>query len=142
MTTGSGSDGVLVASSAKTGWNKKQPSIIKEKIKRAVTDSGEGIEYSPKKPAIANLMSIYSSFSELSFSEIEKKFKGKGYGDFKNDLAELVIKKLKPFQEKKKALNKKPKYVKKVLEDGAKKASKIAKKNLLEIKKKMNLFKN
>ena len=116
------------------------PAIIKEKIKRAVTDSGKEIEYSPKKPAIANLMSIYSAFSELSFAEIEKKFTGKGYGDFKNDLAELVIEKLKPFQARKKELDKDPGYVKKVLEDGAKKASKIAKKNLLEIKKKMDLI--
>ena len=116
------------------------PDVIKEKIKRAVTDSGKEIEYSPKKPAIANLMSIYSAFSELSFSEIEKKFHGKGYGDFKNDLAELVIEKLKPFQAKKKELDKDPGYVKKVLDDGAKKARKIAKKNLLEIKKKMNLI--
>jgi len=116
------------------------PAIIKDKIKRAVTDSGKEIEYSPKKPAIANLMSIYSAFSELSFSEIEKKFTSKGYGDFKNDLAELVIEKLKPFQAKKKELDKNPSYVKKVLDDGAKKASKIAKKNLLEIKKKMGLI--
>ena len=116
------------------------PSTIKDKIKRAVTDSGKGIEYSPKKPAIANLMSIYSAFSNLSFSEIEKKFKNKGYRHFKNDLAELIIKELKPFQKKKKALDKKPDYVKKVLEDGAKKARKIAQKNLLEIKKKMNLI--
>ena len=116
------------------------PSTIKDKIKRAVTDSGKGIEYSPKKPAIVNLMSIYSAFSNLSFSEIEKKFIGKGYGNFKKDLAELIIKELKPFQKKKKALDKKPDYVKKVLEDGAKKARKIAQKNLLEIKKKMNLL--
>ncbi|MBU1177369.1 tryptophan--tRNA ligase [Patescibacteria group bacterium] len=116
------------------------PAIIKEKIKRAVTDSGKEIEYSPKKPAIANLMSIYSAFSDLSFSEIEKKFTSKGYGDFKNDLAELVIEKLKPFQAKKKELEKKPAQVKKILENGAKQASKIAKKNLLEIKKKMGLI--
>ncbi len=116
------------------------PGVIREKIKKAVTDSGEGIEYSPKKPAIANLMSIYSAFSNLSFSEIEKKFIGKGYGHFKNDLAELIIKELKPFQEKKKALDKRPDYVKKVLADGAKRAGLIAKKNLLEIKKKMGLI--
>ena len=116
------------------------PALIREKIRKAVTDSGREIEYSPKKPAIVNLMSIYSAFSDLSFIEIERKFKGKGYGDFKKELAELVIKKLKPFQEKKRVLNKKPGYIKKVLENGAKQASKIAKKNLFEIKKKMNLI--
>jgi len=116
------------------------PALIREKIKRAVTDSGKEIEYSPKKPAIVNLMSIYSAFSDLSFAEIEKKFTGKGYGDFKKELAELVIKKLKPFQDRKKEFEKKPVQVKKILEDGAKRARKIAQKNLLEIKKKMNLI--
>jgi len=114
--------------------------IIKDKIKKAVTDSGKEIEYSPKKPAIANLMSIYSAFSNLSFSEIEKKFNGKGYGNFKNDLAELIIKELKPFQTRKKELEKNPAQIKKILDNGAKQARKIAQKNLLEIKKKMNLL--
>ena len=116
------------------------PAIIKDKIKKAVTDSGKEIEYSPKKPAIANLMSIYSAFSNLSFSEIEKKFNGKGYGNFKNDLAELIIKELKPFQTRKKELEKNPAQIKKILDNGAKQARKIAQKNLLEIKKKMNLL--
>jgi len=85
-------------------------------------------------------MSIYSAFSNLSFSEIEKKFNGKGYGNFKNDLAELIIKELKPFQTRKKELEKNPAQIKKILDNGAKQARKIAQKNLLEIKKKMNLL--
>ncbi len=116
------------------------PTQIEEKIKKAVTDSEQGIEYSPKKPAIANLMTIYSVFSNLSLNEIEKKYKNKGYADFKKDLAKVVIKGLKPFQEKKKALDKKPDYINKVLADGAKKARKIAQKNLLLAKKKMGLI--
>jgi len=116
------------------------PTIIKDKIKKAVTDSGKEIKYNPKKPAITNLMSIYSAFSKLSFSEIEKKFTNKGYGDFKNDLAELVIKKLKPFQARKKELENNPAQIKKILDDGAKKARKIAQKNILEVKKKMSLI--
>ncbi len=115
------------------------PSVIEEKIKKAVTDSEQGIEYNPKKPAIANLMTIYSIFSKLSFDEIEKKYKDKGYAEFKKDLADVVIKGLKPFQDKKKELDKNPDYVKKSLADGAKKVQKIAQKNLLEAKKKMGL---
>jgi len=116
------------------------PAEIKDKVKKAVTDSGTGIEYSPKKPAIANLMTIYSLFSGLSFNRIEEKYKGKGYADFKSDLADIVIKGLKSFQKNKKALDKKPAYVKKVLDDGAKKAENIAEKNLLAAKKKMGLI--
>ncbi len=116
------------------------PSVIREKVKKAVTDSGSEIKHGPKKPAISNLISIYSSFSGLSYDRIEKKYKNKGYGDFKNDLAEIIIKKLKPFQEKKKILEKNPDKIKKILENGAKKARPIAQKTIKEVKQKMGLI--
>lgn len=116
------------------------PNSIRQKIKKAVTDSGKEIKYTPQKPAIANLINIYAVFSNLSFNEIERKYKNKGYAQFKEDLAEIVIKGLKSFQDKKKALEKKPSYVKKVLQDGAKKAQPIAQKTLAQVKQKMGLI--
>ncbi len=116
------------------------PAIIKDKIKKAVTDSGKKIEYSPKKPAIANLITIYSAFSGLTANQIEQKYQNKGYADFKKDLAQVIIKGLKPFQEKKKTLDKNPDYVKNILTNGAQTARKIAQKNLQEVKKKMGLI--
>ena len=113
------------------------PDIIKEKIKKAVTDSGKEIEHTPKKPAIANLMTIYHCFS---FEAIEKKYKNKGYVQFKDDLAKVVIKGLKIFQEKKKGLEKKPAYVKEILQDGAQKARPIAQKTIQQVKQKMGLI--
>lgn len=115
------------------------PDIIKQKIKKAVTDSGTTIKYDPKRPAIANLMTIYKHFSDLSFSAIEEKYKNKGYAQFKEDLAEVVIKGLKPFQEKKSVLEKNPKELEKILQDGAKKAKAIAQKTLQKAKQKMGL---
>jgi len=115
------------------------PSLIREKIKKAITDSGKGIKYSPNKPAIANLMTIYQCFSGLSFNQIEKKYQNKGYGQFKEDLAKIIIKGLKKFQEKKKALEKKPAQIKKILDDGAKKARPMAQKTLAQVKQKMGL---
>jgi len=115
------------------------PTLIEEKIKKAVTDSGKEIQYSPKKPAILNLMAIHHCFSGLSYNEIEKKYKGKGYGQFKQDLAKIVVKALKPFQTKKKDLEKKPDQVKKILDQGNKKAQKIASQTLDRAKKKMGL---
>jgi len=116
------------------------PTLIKDKIKKAVTDSGKEIEHTPKKLAIANLMTIYHCFSGLSFDQIEKKYKNKGYAQFKEDLAKVIIKGLKPFQEKKRALEKKPAYVKKIIQDGAKKAQPIAQKTLKQAKQKMGLI--
>ena len=116
------------------------PAQISQKIKKAVTDSGKEIKYTPQKPAIANLITIYSAFSKLSPSEIEKKYKNKGYAQFKDDLAEIIINGLKPFQKKKKALEKKPAYIKKILQDGAKKAQPMAQKTLQQAKQKMGLI--
>lgn len=116
------------------------PSLIKEKIKKAVTDSGKEIKYTPQKPAIANLIDIYHSFSELSFKEIEAKYKNKGYAQFKEDLAKVIIKGLKPFQEKKKALVKKPAYLKQILAKGAQEARPMAQKKLQQVKQKMGLL--
>lgn len=116
------------------------PHLIKDKIKKAVTDSGTKIEHSPKKPAIANLMNIYQAFSGFSLKEIETKYQNKGYAQFKEDLAEVVIKGLTPFQKKKKELEKKPDYVQKVLAEGVKKIKPIAQKTLREVKQKMGLI--
>lgn len=115
------------------------PAIIKQKIKKAVTDSKTTIKYDLKRPAIANLMAIYKHFSNLSFEAIEKKYKNKGYAQFKEDLADVIIKGLKPFQEKKNALEKNPKELEKILQDGAKKAKVIAQKTLKTVKQKMGL---
>lgn len=115
--------------------------VIRRKLKIAVTDSGREINYDLKnKPAISNLLTIYSLFSEKSILEIEKKYKNRGYADFKKDLAEVIIKDLAPLQQKKQALLKKPALLKKILNDGAKKAKNIAQKTLSEVKKKMGLI--
>lgn len=117
------------------------PASIREKIKKAVTDSGKEIKYDLKnKPGISNLLTIYHLFSGKSISEIEKKYKGKGYGKFKKDLAEVIIKGLKPFQEKRKKYEKTPQLVKKILAKGTQKAQKIAKQTMKEVKEKMGLI--
>ena len=117
------------------------PSLIREKIKKAVTDSGKEIKYDlNQKLAISNLLTIYHLFSNKSILEIEKKYKNKGYAEFKKDLAEVVVKGLKPFQEKRKKYEKNPQLVKKILTEGTKKAQKIAQKSIKEVKKKMGLM--
>ncbi|HHY68925.1 MAG TPA: tryptophan--tRNA ligase [Bacillota bacterium] len=74
---------------------------IVKKIRRAVTDSGREIIYLPEeKPAIANLMTIYALCTGKSLPEIEQHFSGKGYADFKKDLADVVIQELMPVQER------------------------------------------
>lgn len=117
------------------------PDKIKEKIKTAVTDSGKEIKYDPeKKPAISNLLTIYHLFSEKPIAEIEKEYENKNYAEFKKDLAEIIINSLKPFQQKRKELQTKPKLVKKILHKNEKQAQKIAHQNMRDVKKKMGLL--
>ena len=117
------------------------PVLIRQKIKTAKTDSGKEIKYDPrKKPAISNLLTIYHLFSNKSIADLEKKYKGKGYAQFKKDLAEVIIKGLKPFQEKRKKYQKNPQLVKKILAKGHKKAQKLAQDTIKEVKTKMGLL--
>jgi tryptophanyl-tRNA synthetase len=116
------------------------PEIIRQKIKTAVTDSGKEIKFDEKnKPAISNLLTIYHLFSGKSISDLEKKYQGKGYAEFKKDLAEVIIRGLKPFQEKRKKLEKNPRLITKILADGEKKAKKIAQETMKEVKRKVGL---
>ncbi|RJQ14223.1 tryptophan--tRNA ligase [Candidatus Parcubacteria bacterium] len=117
------------------------PQVIKEKIMRATTDSGSEIKFDEKnKPAISNLLTIYHLFSQMTVSSIEQKFKGKGYASFKTALADLIIEKLQPLQEKQKQLLKNKEKLVSILNAGTKKARLIAQKTLKEVKRKIGLI--
>ena len=116
------------------------PEKIQEKIMKAVTDTGKQIKYSlTQKPGISNLLTIYSLFSGKDIKEIEKKFKNKGYAEFKKDLSKLLIEKLEPFRRKKKEFELREVYVKEILEQGRKKAKTIAQSTIAGVRKKMGL---
>jgi len=108
------------------------------KIKKAVTDSGAEIVYSDDKPALKNLINIYSLLSDKPIKEIEKMFAGKGYADFKKDLADVVANFLRPLQEKYNAFS--DEEVLKILREGAEKVRPLAKKKLEEVKKKVGFI--
>ncbi|MEI6596736.1 MAG: tryptophan--tRNA ligase [bacterium] len=114
------------------------PEVAVKKIMRAVTDSGSEIKYDQKKkPAIANLMTIYSLLSGMSIKELEQKYKNKGYGDFKKDLAEVVKKFLTEFQIKYNSFT--DEEVKQILKDGADKIRPIAEETLKNVKIKLGI---
>lgn len=113
------------------------PEVAKKKIMKAVTDSGSEIKYTEDKPALCNLLTIYSQLSGDLISNIVEKYTGKGYGDFKKDLAELVANFLVDFQEKFNNIS--DEEVKELLVKGAKKARKIAAKKMEEVKQKIGI---
>lgn len=73
---------------------------IKRKIKRSVTDSLGVVKYNDEQPGIKNLIDIYSNLSKKSVEEIVNMYEGKGYGIFKEDVAEVVSEALRPIREK------------------------------------------
>lgn len=116
------------------------PEIIEKKIMSAVTDPGKTIKYNlAEKPGISNLLTIYSLFSGKSIKESEKRFKNKGYSDFKKSLAKLLIDSLDPYRRKRKELLAREIYVKEILEQGRKKAQILAQSTMTEVRKKMGL---
>ena len=117
------------------------PETIREKIKAAVTDSGSEIKYDARnKPAVSNLLTIYSLFSGKTIAELEKNYAGKNYTVFKKDLAEIIIEGLSPIQKKYEELSANPDYLKKVLRDGAEKAKTIASQTMAEVRSKIGFL--
>lgn len=115
------------------------PDRIRETIMRATTDSLSEIKFDENRPGIYNLLEIYQPFSGKSREEIEASFAGKGYAEFKKELADLVIEGLKSLQDKYQKLVADPSYLDNVLKTGAQKAKEIADKKLTEAKQKVGL---
>jgi tryptophanyl-tRNA synthetase len=109
------------------------PDEIRKKFKSAVTDSGKDVTYDESRPGISNLISLYHLFSGKEISDIEQDFEGKGYGDFKTALAEVVVQALEPIQMRAKELSADPAYIRAVLEEGNDKARQTASKTLKEV---------
>ena len=103
-----------------------EPDVIRRKIRRSKTDSGTQIVASPDKPAITNLLGIYAATTGRSISELEAEYEGKGYGDFKKDLAEVVVEGLSPVREKALELLDHPRELDEILDAGAERARKVA----------------
>jgi tryptophanyl-tRNA synthetase len=115
------------------------PKQIEKKIKSAVTDS-EGIVKFDKenRPGISNLISIYSILAKKSITDIEAQYEGKGYGDFKADLAQVVVNEFEPIQTKYRELMEST-YLDEVLDKGAEKANAVASKMVKKMENAMGL---
>lgn len=116
------------------------PEDITKKLLSAQTDSGKDVKYNvTKKPGISNLLTIYSLLTGKTTKDIEKEFKGKGYGEFKKSLAGIIVNYLEPFRRKQKELSTREVYVQEILKQGQSRALTIAQETMKEVKEKMGL---
>ena len=115
------------------------PDVIRRKIKRAVTDSGTEVRPGPDKPALSNLLEIYRIFSGETEEAIVERFAGKGYADFKADLADVVVDGLTPLQARVRELEADRGFVFGVLKDGAERAEAIAGRTMQRVRERVGL---
>ena len=112
---------------------------IRRKIRRAATDSGSEVVAAPDKPALTNLLTIYSLLSGETIPTLEERYAGKGYGAFKTDLAEVVVESLAPIQARLANLEANPDIARAVLTDGADRARARAIPKMSEVRDRMGL---
>lgn len=113
--------------------------VINKKIKSAVTDSESTIGYDlVNRKGISNLLEIYSCLTGETIDELVEKYEGKGYGDFKSDLAEVVVAELEPIQKRMKVILESGE-IDEILDNGRDAAMKFAMKKISKVKHKVGL---
>ncbi|BFU42274.1 tryptophan--tRNA ligase [Krasilnikovia sp. MM14-A1004] len=105
----------------------EDPARSAKKIKSAVTDTGREILYDEEnKPGVSNLLTMYAALTARTIDELLEEYDGKGYGDLKKDLAEVVVEFVTPIQERTRAYLDDPAHLDKLLAIGADKARAVA----------------
>ena len=117
-----------------------EPNVIRKKISRAVTDSIGIVNYTDEQPGVKNLINILCAIKGYTPEEVVKMYDGKGYAEFKNDVAEAIVEELAPVQEKVKALLGNKKALEEIYKKGAEKANYAAMKTLRKMQKKIGLI--
>jgi tryptophanyl-tRNA synthetase len=110
------------------------PKVSAKKIRSAVTDSETEVRYDEEgKPGVANLLTIYSALTGTAVADLEQQYAGKGYGDFKGDLADVVVDFVTPFRDRTNELLNDRAELDGVLARGAEQAREIASRTLADV---------
>jgi tryptophanyl-tRNA synthetase len=110
------------------------PKVSAKKIRSAVTDSGRDVIFDPEnKAGVANLLTIYAALTGRKISELEDEYAGRGYGDFKKDLADVVVEFVTPFREKTLGYLDDPAQLDAILAAGAERARAVTEPTLTKV---------
>jgi tryptophanyl-tRNA synthetase len=117
------------------------PKASAKKIRSAVTDTEREIRYDPvAKPGIANLLTIYAALTERKVSELEAEYAGRGYGDLKKDLAEVVVEFTTPLAERVRLYLDDPAELDRILARGATRAREVSSATLAAVHEKIGFL--
>jgi len=112
-------------------WLLDEPTKTAKKIKSAVTDADREIRFDRgEKPGVSNLLTLHSTFSGTSIADLEAQFEGKGYGDLKKEVAEVVVSEFAPVRERTLELLADPAELDRMLSKNAERANEMAQKTL------------
>ncbi|MDP9434014.1 MAG: tryptophan--tRNA ligase [Actinomycetota bacterium] len=125
---------------AGTVWVLDDPKTVQKKVKSAVTDAGREVRAGEDKPGITNLLTILSVATGKPVPEIEAAYDGRGYGDFKGDVAEAVVGLFAPVRERYAALVAEPDRLDDVLADGAARAGEVARRTVAQVRDRVGLL--
>lgn len=117
--------------------------VIAKKIKSATTDSEGIIEYrenDPTKAGINNLLCIMAAVTGKKIEEVAAEYSGKGYGDFKTDVAEAVVEHIRPIRERYDELSNNKDYLEQIYKNGMERANKMAARTITKVKKKVGFI--
>ena len=113
----------------------EDPAKIAKNIRSAVTDTDGEVRYDPEhKPGISNLLVIHSVLSGTPVEEVAASFEGRGYGDLKKEVADVVVERLTPFQERMTELLDDPAELDRILADGADRAREVAQATMARVR--------
>ena len=111
-----------------------EPQVSARKIRSAVTDSGSEIRFDEEeKPGISNLLTICSALTGRTIADLEKEYDGRGYGDFKKDLADVVVEFVTPFRDRTLELLQDRAQLDTILREGAARANAVAERTLADV---------
>ncbi|MBU3113627.1 tryptophan--tRNA ligase [Clostridium lacusfryxellense] len=116
------------------------PEVIRKKVNRAVTDSVGIVKYNDEQLGVKNLMTILMAITGISMGEIEAKYDGLGYAQFKKDVAEAIVAELEPIQIKINEYMGQKSYLEEIYKKGSEKANYVANKTLRKMQKKIGFI--
>jgi tryptophanyl-tRNA synthetase len=123
-----------------TLWVLDEPKVLTKKVKSAVTDTGREVRAGQDKPGISNLLTILALSTDRPVEELQASYDGKGYGEFKADVAAAVVELFTPVRERYAALVDDPSYLDTVLLDGAARAREVAVDTMAAVRQRIGLL--
>ncbi|MCW2573443.1 MAG: trpS [Frankiales bacterium] len=123
-----------------TIWVLDEPKVLLKKVKSAMTDTGREVRANDEKPGVTNLLTILATATGKPIAELEAAYDGKGYGDFKADVAEVLVELFAPVRGRYAELVADPAYLDTVLADGADKARSVAVTTMTAVRERIGLL--